>query len=103
MEREQVESEKRVLKMINPQMRQHLETFKVRIGGVSRMLGDWRLNKDRYQEYQNLVAENINRMSPSGKTNQPLIKNIIRRAKKNAQRDIKIRANQEDFSSRRQE
>ena len=37
-----------------------MDTMKIRLGGVSRVVGNWRLNNEQYKEYQDLVAKNIN-------------------------------------------
>jgi hypothetical protein len=42
-----------------------LEAFnesKLRVGGVDRVFGSWRLNDEQYKEYQKRVADNINKL-----------------------------------------
>ena len=49
-------------KNIDKDLLADLNQTKIRLGGVDRIFGSWRLNDKQYREYQKLVAKNINEM-----------------------------------------
>lgn len=55
-------SERFIEKRINKQLRKDMTEMQLRIGGVSRTFGNWRLDDDQYKEYQERVARNINEL-----------------------------------------
>jgi parvulin-like peptidyl-prolyl isomerase len=49
-------------KNINKDLLADLDEAKIRLGGVDRIFGSWRLNDEQYKEYQGRVARNVNEM-----------------------------------------
>jgi hypothetical protein len=49
-------------KNIDKSLLADLNEAKIRLGGVDRIFGSWRLNDAQYKEYQKLVVKNINEM-----------------------------------------
>lgn len=55
-------SERRLNKKVNKELLEDLDEIKLRLGGVDRTFGNWRLNDEQYKEYQGRVAKNINEL-----------------------------------------
>lgn len=55
-------SERFLSKRVNKELLADLDEMKLRLGGVDRTFGNWRLNDEQYEEYQEKVATNINRL-----------------------------------------
>ncbi|MGR3292504.1 MAG: hypothetical protein ACUZ9M_00645 [Candidatus Scalindua sp.] len=53
-------SERFLNKRVNKKLLADLNELKLRLGGVDRTFGNWRLNDEQYKEYQEKVAKNIN-------------------------------------------
>lgn len=100
LEQREVKAGQDVLKKLTPSMRRRMKGYQVPIGRLSRRLGDWRLNEERYERYQSLIAENINNNTPKGKVNRKLLENILRSAKRMARNKITVEANIEDQDGR---
>ncbi len=61
-------SERFLNKKINKDLLADLNEMKLRLGGVDRVFGNWRLNDEQYKEYQERVADNINKLFEETKT-----------------------------------
>jgi len=55
-------SERFVEKHINKELLQALNDMQIRVGGIERVFGNWRLDDGQYKEYQERVAKNINEL-----------------------------------------
>lgn len=53
-------SERRLTKRLDKKLLADLEIARLRVGGVDRVIGKWRLNDEQYKEYQERVAKNVN-------------------------------------------
>lgn len=53
-------SERFLNKRVNKKLLADMNEMKLRLGGVDRTFGNWRLNDEQYKEYQEKVAANIN-------------------------------------------
>ena len=60
--KEQRRSERFLEKRLNRTFLDSLEQAKVRVGGVDRIFGNWRLNDEQYKEYQEKVAVEMNEL-----------------------------------------
>lgn len=60
--KEQRRSERFLEKRLNRTFLKSLEQAKVRVGGVDRIFGNWRLNDEQYKEYQEKVAVEMNEL-----------------------------------------
>lgn len=92
-------SEQRLNKKVNKDLLADLDEIKLRLGGVDRTFGNWRLNDEQYKEYQVKVADNINQlfaeMKPLWDTKEregkyELMSTLLRSAKQLAAQEMKI-------------
>ena len=58
-------SERFVMKGMNKKLLSDFEEMKLRVGGVNRTVGQWRLNDQQYKEYQEKTVKNINELFES--------------------------------------
>lgn len=94
-------SERFVMKRINKELLGDFEGMRLRIGGVSRDVGQWRLNDEQYKEYQEKTAKNINdifesmrpvwdRTNIDSYTKYEMASTILRRAKLKSANEMRI-------------
>ncbi len=94
-------SERFVMKRVNKELLADFEEMKLRIGGVNREVGQWRLNDEQYKEYQEKTAKNINEIFESMRsiwditnidsyTKYEMASTILRRAKLKAANEMRI-------------
>jgi len=106
--REQKQARENIKQKLNPSIVKNLEEIQIKIPAVSRRLGDWRMNKIRFKQYQDFVAQEINsRLSNELKTEswktssikirRNVVNNIIKNAKQAARNKVKLDANEEDW------
>lgn len=55
-------SERFIERRVNKQLRKDMTEMQLRVGGVSRIFNNWRLDDEQYEEYQKRVARNINEL-----------------------------------------
>lgn len=106
--REQKQASENIKSQLSTSILNNLEEIKIKVPAVSRRLGDWRMNKKRFKQYQDLVAKEMNsRLSTELKTDswkkssdkikRLVINNLIKLSKESARNKIKIDANEVDF------
>lgn len=106
--REQKQASQNIKQKLNSSILKSLEEIQIKVPAVSRRLGDWRMNKSRFKQYQDLVAEQINSRladevkTESWKTSSVKIRrnvanNIIKNAKQTARNKVKLDANEADW------
>jgi len=94
-------SERLIMKKMSKDLLGDFEEMKLRVGGVDRNVGQWRLNDEQYKRYQDLVATSINELFESmrpvwDRTNidnyskYEMASTILRRAKLKASREMRI-------------
>ncbi|KKN35438.1 hypothetical protein LCGC14_0783410, partial [marine sediment metagenome] len=97
--REDRKSERLLEKRIDKDLLADLNDIKLRVGGVNRIFGNWRLNDEQYKEYQERVAKNVNslfkEMKPLWNTKNKegkfeLMSTLLRSAKLLAADEMKI-------------
>ena len=106
--REQKQASQNIKQKLNPSILKNLEEIQIKVPAVSRRLGDWRMPKSRFKQYQDLVAEQINsRLADEVKTEswktssvkirRNVVNNIIKNAKQTARNKVKLDANEADW------
>jgi hypothetical protein len=94
-------SERFIMKRMSKELLSDLEEMKLRVGGVDRSVGQWRLNDEQYKEYQEKTAKNINEIFDSMRpvwdrtdidsyTKYEMASTILRRAKLKASNEMRI-------------
>lgn len=92
-------SERRLEKRLNKNLRKELEEIQIRVGGVDRVFGNWRLNDEQYKEYQERVARNVNELfdemkplwdTKTKENKYELMSQILRSAKLLAGQEMRI-------------
>lgn len=94
-------SERFLNKRVDKKLLSDLHDMKVRLGGVDRTFGNWRLNDEQYKEYQERVAKNINQLFKETRSlwdtkeadsfeRREMISSILRNAKLLAAEEMKI-------------
>lgn len=92
-------SERRLEKRLNKNLREDLEEMQIRVGGVDRIFGNWRLNDEQYKEYEERVARNVNELfdemkplwdTKTKENKYELMSQILRSAKLLAAQEMKI-------------
>ena len=92
-------SERRLEKRLNRNLREDLEEMQIRVGGIDRVFGNWRLNDEQYKEYEQKVAKNVNELfeemkplwdTKTKENKYELMSQILRSAKLLAAQEMKI-------------
>ena len=92
-------SERRLEKRLNRNLREDLEEMQIRVGGIDRVFGNWRLNDEQYKEYEQRVAKNVNELfdemkplwdTKTKENKYELMSQILRSAKLLAAQEMKI-------------
>lgn len=94
-------SERFLNKRVDKELLADLSEMKLRLGGVDRTFGNWRLNDEQYKEYQERVAKNINQLfketkdlwdtkDPGSAEKVEIMSTILRSAKLLAANEMKI-------------
>jgi len=92
-------SERRLEKRLNKKLREELEDNLIKIGGIDRTFGNWRLNDEQYKEYEQKVAQNVNELfeemkplwdTKTKENKYELMSQILRSAKMLAAQEMKI-------------
>lgn len=92
-------SERLLEKRLNKNLREELEEMQIRVGGVDKVFGNWKLNDEQYKEYQERVARNVNELfeemkplwdTKTKENKYELMSQILRSAKMLAAQEMKI-------------
>lgn len=94
-------SERFVTKGMNKKLLSDFEEMKLRVGGVNRTVGQWRLNDQQYEEYQKKTVKNINELFESMRpvwdatnidsySKFEMASTILRRAKLKAANEMRV-------------
>jgi hypothetical protein len=113
----QIEEERAVGKRVESNLPKPVQTemtrLKISVKGLSEHLGDWRLNEERYQQYQDLVVENITKdaervlqskfyVKSSDKFKSKRLENLVKNAKEKARQQITQQAKRQDVKNKKE-